>query len=272
MSSLEDIRLRVTLHYDGTRYFGWQLQPDAPTVQGEVERIVQRLTGAHRTVLASGRTDRGVHATGQVASVLVPGTWTAEGFGRALNALLPADIWVEQVADVPLAFHPRYDALERTYVYRVGTAPGAHSPFIRPYCWPLDATLDGACLSELAGQVLGERSFKAFARAGQPERGERCRVIRSEWRPWDLGWELVISADRFLHHMVRYLVGTMVEIARGRRAAAELDRLLGGDDDLRTSPPAPPSGLFLAHVRYPGDAAPDLASLSTPFTLNSGVV
>lgn len=272
MIAQEDVRLRVTLHYDGTRYHGWQLQPSAPTVQGEVERIVARLTGGPRTVLASGRTDRGVHATGQVISLLVPRTWTAERFRRALNALLPDDIWAADAAEVPPDFHPRYDARERTYVYRVGSAPQAASPFARPWCWPLSDALDLSLLAEATTRIPGERSFKAFARAGQPERGDRCHVTRAVWQRWALGQELVIAADRFLHHMVRYLVGTLVDVSRGRRPLADLDALLAGGPGVSTSPPAPPSGLVLAHVRYEGEPAPDPVALALPFTSSTGVV
>lgn len=261
MTHEETLRLKLTLHYDGTHYFGWQVQPDAPTVQGAVEEAVARLTGAHRTVLASGRTDRGVHATGQVASVDVPSTWTSQRFRTALNAVLPRDIWVEQVREVQSDFHPRYDAQERTYAYRLGTSEGARSPFVRPYCWALGTAVHRRLLDPLAEQLLGEHSFKAFAKAGQPERGELCVVTRSEWRPWGgLGLEFWVAADRFLHHMVRYLVGTMVAIARGKRPAADLTRLLGGEPDVVTSAPAPAEGLYLVRVQYPGDGiapAPD---------------
>ena len=255
MTHEDPLRLKLTLHYDGTHYFGWQVQPDAPTVQGAVEEAVARLTGAHRTVLASGRTDRGVHATGQVASVDVPATWTSDRFRTALNAVLPRDVWAEHVEAVPLDFHPRFHAQERTYAYRLGTMDGARSPFVRPYCWALGTAVHPRLLDPLAQQLLGEHSFKAFAKAGQPERGERCVITRSEWRAWGgLGLEFWVAADRFLHHMVRYLVGTMVTIARGRRPASDLTRLLEGNDDVVTSAPAPPEGLYLVRVQYPGDA------------------
>jgi tRNA pseudouridine38-40 synthase len=256
VSSGENRRFELTLHYDGTDFHGWQVQPGHRTVQGEIESVLARLTGAPRTVLGSGRTDAGVHALGQVAAVDVPARWEAERLRSALNALLPRDVWVESARAVPAGFHPRYDAVSRTYEYRVGLAPEAFSPFHRPYCWALRAEVDRARLDRAAGLLPGERSFRSFAKTGQPERGDRCRVRGAGWASWGgLGLVFTITADRYLHHMVRYLVGTMVDVGRGRRPLAELGTLLedpGGD--LETSPPAPPEGLYLARVEYPHEA------------------
>jgi len=270
VNSKGDIRLRVTLQYDGSRFYGWQSQPDVPTVQGEVERTVLRLTGSRRAVLGSGRTDRGVHATGQVASLTVPASWTAPKFQQALNAILPGDIWASAVTQVPDAFHPRYDATERTYLYRVATAAGARSPFLSRFCWRVPGPLDADLLGSTARLLPGSHSFLRFARSGQPERGDRCTITRSGWRRWDLGHEFLITADRYLHHMVRYLVGTMVEVARGRRPVADFEALLECEDGLVTSPPAKASGLFLAYVRYPGEPAWDAQSATPPFTTSLG--
>lgn len=246
-------RFRLTLHYDGSEFLGWQLQPRGRTVQGEVEAVLQRLTGARRPVVAAGRTDRGVHAVGQVAAVTLPSRWEAGELHRALNALLPDDIWVESVLPVGAAFHPRYDALARSYRYQLGLSARAHSPFHRPWCWPLDRNVDLDLLHGAAVLIPGERSFRPFAKAGQEERGERCNVGEARWLPWeDLGWAFHITADRFLHHMVRYLVGSMVDVARRRRSMAELEELLMDPaTPLETSPPAPPGGLFLYRVHYP---------------------
>jgi tRNA pseudouridine38-40 synthase len=191
-----------------------------------------------------------VHATGQVASVDMPTRWQPAELHRALNAVLPPDVWVQDVHPARPDFHPRYDASARTYVYRIGTRPEARSPFHRPWCWALGEPVDRASLSTCAAALPGTHSFRAFAKAGQPERGHRCTVARATWDRWALGDRFTITADRYLHHMVRYLVGTMVEIARGRRPARDLPALLAADTDLETSPPAPPEGLFLARVEY----------------------
>lgn len=243
--------MRLVLHYDGAAFAGWQVQPEERTVQGELEAALRRLTGRPSPTTAAGRTDRGVHATGQVASVIVPARWTATALRRALNAVMPADVWVARAEDVPLTFHARYDAVARGYVYRVGTAPVAESPFLRRWCWHVRDDLDLAALRGAADRLLGTHSFRRFAKAGQPERGEHCTVRVSEWRVREQrGVEYHVIANRFLHHMVRYLVGTMVDIARGRRPVSDMDALLAGAGDTETSPPAPPHGLFLARVFY----------------------
>ena len=249
-----ETRFKLTLHYDGSAFRGWQVQPGAPTVQGEIEAAVRQLTGERRTVLGSGRTDTGVHATGQVAAVTMPARWSGPALARSLNALLAGTIWVQDIEAVPDGFHPRRDAVERSYAYRVGTAPHAASPFHRRWCWPLCRPLDLDAASRAAAHLTGEHVFRAFAKAGQPGRGYTCRVTRARWLPWDdLGAVFEISANRFLHRMVRYLVGTMVDIGLGRREAADMALLLrGGEGEsaLITSPPAPPEGLFLTRVEY----------------------
>jgi tRNA pseudouridine38-40 synthase len=244
-------RIRLTLHYDGAGFYGWQRQPAVRTVQSELEAALSRLTNRPTTVAGAGRTDRAVPALGQVASALVPAKWTPAALRRALNAVLPEDIWVAAAVEVDPSFHARFDAVARSYLYRVGTAEVAASPFRRHWCWPLLEPLDRGVLDDLAALLHGEHSFLAFARAGQEERGDRCTVYCARWVDWDdVGVELRITANRFLHHMVRYLVGTMVDAARGRRPAGDMAKLLAGAPGLETSPPAPPEGLFLQHVAY----------------------
>jgi tRNA pseudouridine38-40 synthase len=254
VTSGEEIRLALTLHYDGSAFFGWQSQRQERTVQGELETAIERLTGARRPVIGSGRTDRGVHATGQVAAVSVPTRWNAQSFRKALNAILPDDVWVRDAQAVAPSFHPRFDAVGRTYVYRLGLDDEARSPFLRRWCWSVRQPLDRGLLEDTAALIVGGHSFAAFAKAGQPERGTRCAVRSTLWEPWnDLGLAFTITADRYLHHMVRYLVGTMVQIASGKRPFADLPALLerGPEPGRETSAPAPARGLFLAAVEYP---------------------
>lgn len=257
MESVRVNRLKLILRYDGSAFFGWQIQREERTVQGELEAALKRLTGARRPVEGSGRTDRGVHATGQVAAVSLPEAWGPPKLERALNAVLPNDIWIEGVELADPDFSPRYDAVARTYLYHLGVSEQSRSPFHRPWCWALAREVESTLLSEAAALIPGEHSFKAFAKSGQPERGELCTVQESRWEPWeDLGFSFRMTANRYLHRMVRYLVGTMVDIARGRRPVDDLGRLLAdSDDDLKTSPPAPPEGLFLHHVVYPAGSA-----------------
>ncbi len=254
MTDPELLRFCLTVQYDGAPFRGWQRQKSDRTVQGEIEAALLHLTGAPRLVTGSGRTDTGVHALGQVASVDVPERWSAAEFRAALNARLPAEIWVSEARRAEPRFHPRYDAMARSYEYRLGTEREAASPFFHPWCWNVSAAPpDRELLLEASEMIPGERSFQSFAKSGQPDRGERCRVTEARWRPWTgPGLRFVVTADRFLHHMVRYLVGTMVEVARGKRSLDEMRVLLdsrGGG--FVTSPPAPPEGLFLTHVEYP---------------------
>lgn len=245
-------RICLTLHYDGGAFFGWQLQPGRRTVQGELERVLSRLFAAPARVLGSGRTDRGVHASGQVATVDAPRRWQAAALHRALNALLPDDVWVADARSVPDRFHPRYGAVSRAYVYRVGLARQARSPFHARWCWPVREPLDLEAVRRATGVLPGEHCFRAFAKSGQEERGDRCIIHEARWSEWgELGLEFHVAANRFLHHMVRYLTGTLVEIGMGRRPVEHLDALLREDTVLETSPPAPPEGLFLRAVSYP---------------------
>lgn len=245
-------RIRLLLHYDGGDFFGWQLQPDRRTVQGEIERVLSRLIDAPVRVTGSGRTDRGVHATGQVAAADIPLRWTTPALRRAMNALLPPDVWVADAAPAPPDFHPRYDATARSYQYRVGLAPEVRSPFHRRWCWPLGRELNVAAMERASAILRGDHSFRAFAKSGQEERGDRCIVTAAGWSEWEgLGLEFEITANRFLHHMVRYLVGTLVEVGLGERPEDDVAALLGANPGLLTAPPAPPEGLFLTRVAYP---------------------
>jgi tRNA pseudouridine38-40 synthase len=261
----DEVRILLVLHYRGSGFHGWQVQPGLRTVQGEIETVVERITGARRPVLGSGRTDAGVHATGQVATVSFPARWTAERVRKALNALLPRDVWVSEAWIAAPSFHPRYDAVERSYRYLVGTDDRSFSPFHRPYCWALGEDLDRDRLAAAAAILPGRHSFRGFAKTGQPHRGEMCMVTEAAWSPWrDLGVAFTIRANRYLHHMVRYLVGTMVDVGRGRRELSEMVALLEDPDtEATTSPPAPPEGLYLERVRYASPTDLPLAPSST---------
>lgn len=250
-----DKRFAFTVHYDGSAFFGWQLQREDPSVQGELERVLSRLLNRPARVTGSGRTDRGVHAVGQVATVDAPAKWTAADLRRAMNALLPESIWVAGMTEVAGDFHPRFDALARSYVYRIGADRMAESPFLSRWCWPLRHPLDPDLMRDCTEVLIGDHSFRAFAKAGQEERGDRCIVAAAEWVAWEnLGVEFRITANRFLHHMVRYLVGTLVDVGANRRSPDDVSRLLAGERSLETSPPAPARGLFLAAVHYPPGA------------------
>ena len=257
METPDKRRVRLTLHYDGSGFHGWQVQPGVRTVQHELEAALERLTTLPIRVAAAGRTDTGVHATGQVVSADVPARWQPPDLRRALNAVLPDDVWVEAAADVPADFHARFSATDRAYEYRLGLSDGSASPFHRGTCWVMREPIDALLLDRCANQLLGDRSFRLFSMAGQEERGDRCIVYDSKWWEWNPhGLVYRVRANRFLHHMVRYLVGTMVDVARGRRPLEDVTRLLAGESGVQTSPPAPPHGLFLVGVGYGERAGP----------------
>jgi len=245
--------MALVLQYDGGAFAGWQQQPNARTVQGDLEAAVARLTGRRVAAVGAGRTDAGVHALGQVAAVPMPDRWRPTELVRALNALLPGDVWVAAARRMPPGFNPRRDAIERTYCYRIGTDSGARSPFRRRWEWAVPQPLDVAALRDAAAALQGTHSFRALSAVGVEREHWRCRVSEAVWQRREdaPGFELWITADRFLHRMVRFVVGLLIDIARGRRPAADLGRLLAGWDNRLASPPAPPHGLCLVAVRYP---------------------
>lgn len=244
----------LVTQYDGGRFAGWQRQPDARTVQGEMEAVLARLCAAPVPAVGAGRTDAGVHAHGQGVGVRVPERWTPERLQRSINALLPDDIWVSSAHRMTPDFHPRRSAIERRYGYLVGTNESARSPFRRRYEWAVPRPLDAAALHAEAECLVGEHTFRAFAIAhtAPVDDHHRCIISRAAWVPRDGGWVFEVAANRFLHHMVRFLVGTMIDVALGRRPRGTIARLLVAPDNAETSPPAPPHGLSLRQVVYPG--------------------
>ena len=247
--------VQLVLHYDGAGFSGWQRQPDQRTVQAVVEQALERLCGAPVAALGSGRTDAGVHARGQSVGVRVPEKWQPSALRRALNAVLPADVWVAASHEMRAEFHARYSATARRYSYYVGTDDGARSPFRRRYEHAVDRPIDRGGLDAAASAMVGDHCFRAFAVQGTaPERDDhRCTVRESAWRdrPGGEGLVFVVEANRFLHHMVRFLVGTMLDVATGRRPLADVPRLLVATDNREVSAPAPAQALFLDRVEYP---------------------
>lgn len=247
--------VQLVLHYDGTKFAGWQRQPDQRTIQGELERVLSSLCDQPIAALGAGRTDAGVHARGQAVGVRVPERWTPSALRRSLNSLLPSDLWVSAAHEMREEFHARYSALSRGYSYFIGTDDQAQSPFRRRTEWPVLRELDRAMLERAAAAIQGQHSFRAFAvRGTAPSTDDhRCQVLRAAWRERNdaSGLQFEIEANRFLHHMVRFLVGTMVAIAARERDPADLERLLSAETNDEVSPPAPAHGLFLERVAYP---------------------
>ncbi len=249
------------LHFDGGRFLGWQRQASGRTVQAEIEGVLERLDGRRVVAHGAGRTDAGVHAVGMGVSFSLAAKWEPDAVHRALNALLPRDCWVERVRLANPGFHARKSAIGREYRYLVGVDAASMSPFRRPYEWALGRDLNSDRLHEAAASLPGEHSFRAFAVKGEPKPHYRCTLRRAEWRPRvaDQGFTFHVAADRFLHHMVRMLVGTMVDIGLGRRPVEDLAALLAREDNADTSPPAPPEGLYFVSAEYPAGAFADHA-------------
>ena len=245
--------LLLIVHYDGGRFSGWQRQREARTVQGEMEAVLTRITGNAVPVAGAGRTDSGVHATGQGASIRLPMRWTAPAIRRAMNALLPEDIWIAESHEMVPEFHARFSATGRRYSYLVGTDEAARSPFRRRFEWSVPYPLNEAALAEESEVLLGEHTFRAFAvaRTAPVDDNHGCIIHDARWKTREGGWEFEIEANRFLHHMVRFLVGTIIDVAQGRRPRGTIARLLTAPDNLDTSSLAPARGLTLRRVLYP---------------------
>jgi tRNA pseudouridine38-40 synthase len=253
--------LQLVLHYDGTGFSGWQRQPDRRTVQGVLEDALARLCAAPVAALGSGRTDAGVHARGQAVGVRVPERWTPVALRRALNAVLPHDIWIAAVHAMRDDFHARYSATARRYSYYIGTDEAASSPFRRHTEWALGRALDRAALDAAAREVSGAHCFRAFAVRGTAPDGDDhcCTIIDARWRDREGGLVFEVEANRFLHHMVRFLVGTMTDVATARRPAEDVAALLRASSNDDVSPPAPAHALFLDVVRYPRELYLDVS-------------
>ena len=247
--------VQLVLHYDGAGFAGWQRQSNARSVQGVLEEALTRLCGEATRAIGAGRTDAGVHARGQAAGVRIADKWTAASLRRALNAILPRDVWIAAAFEMREAFHARYSATARRYSYVVGTDEGANSPFRRTRELAYGKPLAREALDAAARELLGEHSFRAFAvRGTAPAHDEhRCIIRESLWRDREGGLVFEIEANRFLHHMVRFLVGTMLDVGSGRRDPHSIATLLDSSDNSGVSPPAPPHALFLDHVEYPRD-------------------
>jgi tRNA pseudouridine38-40 synthase len=245
--------IQLVLQYDGSEFAGWQRQPSQRTVQGVLEDALSRLTSHPVVALGAGRTDAGVHARGQAVGVVMPARWTVTELRRALNAILPPDVWVAASYDMDASFHARFSATSRRYSYRVGTDAEARAPFRRRWEHAVFQPLNVAALNAAAGEITGDHCFVAFAVRGTapPTDGHRCRILSAGWRVVEGGLIFEIEANRFLHHMVRFLVGTMLDIGTGRRPESDIDMLLhaGNNDDV--SPPAPAHALCLERVEYP---------------------
>jgi tRNA pseudouridine38-40 synthase len=277
--------LKLTVAYDGTRFVGWQRQADGESIQGMLEDALARLEGGPVTVHGAGRTDAGVHALGQVASASVTFTHPVDTVSRALNAQLPEDIRILDVAEANGDFHARFSARSKTYRFHIRTG-AAGDPFTRAFVWQLAESLDISAMRTAAAALVGTHDFAPFQSTGTtvanpvltifrsemrgPERtaplSENARLLSEDGSFSTTGADLSgpspdlsgprqillyeVTADGFLRHMVRTIVGTLVEIGRGWRSAASMAQLIEGGTRAAAGATAPPHGLFLVRVDY----------------------
>jgi tRNA pseudouridine38-40 synthase len=277
---------KLTLAYDGTGFSGWQIQPGKPTIQGDLQAALGRVTGERPLPQGSGRTDAGVHALAQVASFALQAAIPAENLQRALNRTLPASIRVLESRTARSTFHARHSAVAKTYEYRVfrgAICPPFLAPYVLACAWPMDFE----ALQAAAGHIVGEHDFLSFA-ATDPDLANRDLAARAKAAgedvaavPYPAGkhgsvrtihssaWERAtteagdllvyrVRGNGFLHHMVRNLVGTMIDVGRGRLRVADIPEILAARARAAAGPTAPPQGLFLHSVEYGGkDGAPE---------------
>ena len=242
--------LKLTLQYDGTDYVGWQRQAEGVSIQGLLEDALRPIEGSPVTVHGAGRTDAGVHAIGQVASVTLTATLDPSTLARALNAVLPVDVRVVEVEEVPAAFHARFNATGKTYHYQIVNAPFV-SPFVRRYVWHVIPTLDKDAMRRASAVLVGMHDFAAFRSIGTEVASTERTIRRLEWREQPDGlFVMEVEGDGFLRHMVRTIAGTLVEIGWGRWPASEMQAILDSRDRSRAGTTAPPQGLFLMSVMY----------------------
>ncbi len=249
IDALSDRRIRITVEYDGTQFHGFQRQPSVRTVAGVLEAALHEIFGERIAITAAGRTDAGVHATGQVISFLPSHAFPLDRLALALNRILPRDVSVRDTAEMPGDFSARFSAVSRTYVYAILNRRDP-SALLGRYAWHVYKPLDVEAMRAAAAHLIGEHDFRSFC--ALPESGGTNRTVLG--LKIDRHGEILrleIGAGGFLHHMVRAIVGTLVECAGGRRDPESVPAILAARDRAAAGVNAPPHGLYLAGVRYP---------------------
>jgi tRNA pseudouridine38-40 synthase len=245
-------RLRFDVAYDGTEFHGWQIQPGLPTIQGALEDVISTIEGKPVSVAGSGRTDAGVHALAQVAAVTIENPIPTDNFRRAVNRLLPKDIRVSNVRETELTFHPRFDAMRKTYEYRI-FRDEICPPFSRRYVYHHPYPLDEETMIGAARVLEGEHDFGAFAAADEKYAAGQSMartIYHSELRRDEEMLIYRVTGSGFLKHMVRNIVGVLLQVGRGNLTMCDVAGRLTPGCVIPPGPTAPASGLFLVSVEY----------------------
>jgi tRNA pseudouridine38-40 synthase len=243
------VNVKITVEYDGTHYCGWQIQPNGESIQAVLERAVSTFFGTPTRITGSGRTDAGVHALGQVANFFADKEYDRFRILRGLNALTPADIAIKEVEIVPGSFDARRDGRSRIYEYRMLNR-ATPSPFYLNRAWHLYDELDREAMRDAMPCLLGEHDFSSFRAAGCEAAHAVRRIYRTSLEERGELLVYTIEATAFLRHMVRNIVGTLVEVGRGLRTPRSFGQLLESRDRTQAGPTAPPHGLYLIEVKY----------------------
>lgn len=242
--------IRILVEYDGTAFHGWQVQRDLRTVQREIQKAVEAITSETVAVEGAGRTDRGVHARGQVANFTIQKDIGLFELRKGLNAMLPPDIRIKESAEVDLSFHARFSAVERRYAYYIATKPTAIG---RQYCWFYSHPLDVSAMRQAGQMLIGMKSFRSFCLTKAEVNHYVCDVRKSDWEESEGMLVFTINANRFLHNMVRCIVGTCIRIGTGKLGVSQLHDILEKEDRRLAGFTAPASGLVLEEVLYGED-------------------
>jgi tRNA pseudouridine38-40 synthase len=276
-------KIKLVIQYVGSRYCGWQVQPNGLTIQAILQDLLEKTLGEKTTVIGAGRTDSGVHALGQVAHFKTSHSMDLETLHRALNAQLPEDIAVLAAEEVDADFHAQKNATAKTYLYLI-LVSRQKNPFLRPYAWRLFGEFNQSAMRQCLEMIVGAHDFKAFCAADGGAKTSTRHIYSARLQVFPLSemehqlvklvglgnfqgplevlnhhhpdrmarlWALSFRGNGFLKHMVRNLVGTIVEVGQGKRSVEEFQQVLAGKDRRQAGPTAPPQGLFLLNVEYP---------------------
>jgi len=241
--------VKLTVAYDGTPFHGWQIQPNVKTIQETIKNAIETITnGTTVNLIGAGRTDAGVHALGQVANFKTEKLFAEKKWKDALNALLPEEIMIRRVEFVSSGFHARYSSIKKSYFYQIGLK---RSPFLFKKEWTILYPLNVSAMKKAVSYLIGKHDFSSFASSASESESKICHLMKVEFFKEKEGLKIRLTADRFLTHMVRTIIGTLVEIGSGKIRPKDMKAILEFRDRSTAGKTAPPHGLYLEKVSYP---------------------